>query len=246
MKDLGEGLSEKSSIHDLLRALFRLNGELVRVRSGHKVRFFHKEQLFALVERGWGGKTLISLSSEPGLGRAAVERLAPQTVVLDLLEGRSCLSTVGESDSLPLSDPWFDVPLPVVCLHEGALLFNEEARSRWGELQLPLETLRNMATGEEEAFESEGRHFMIRHLGEGRYFLEDVSLDFLTAQEIVWWAAVGKALVSRMKENGASIERFAADSRRTREDKSLLPCVWEGNLLGYIAVRQSRGEGEGK
>ena len=238
MKNLVPDLSESSSIQDLLRTLFRLNLDVVRARSDGKVRLFHKEQLFALVERGLGGRTLASLPSVPGMTQAALDHLAPQTIILDLLGRQVSTRPLNEGEDRPFVDPWFDVPLPIVCIQEDSLVFNEEALSRWGELKLPLDSLQQMALGEEKPLQSEeGRHFMVRHLGRGRYFLDDVSIDVLAAQEIVWWAAVGKALVSRMEENGASIERFSPDSREVSRDRSLIPCLWEGELLGHLAVR---------
>lgn len=245
MEELARNFSETSSIQQLLRALFCMQADLVRLRIEGQERFLPKEQLIALIERGRGGETAVSLSVGVGLERAFLSHMDPDRLILDLTEGPGHLRRLADLGPVSVPDPSFEASLPLLRLRRGRLEFNEAARSRWGNPQLPLEELCALPLGEEATFVSdEGRHFMIRHFREGCFLIDDVSLDVVTAREIAWWAAVGKALVSRMKENGAVIDTLEPDCQEASWDSSLIPCQWEGRLLGYLTVKEGKEDEE--
>lgn len=87
---------------------------------------------------------------------------------------------------------------------------------------------------------------MPEHLGEGVYamnkvcdsvyFIEDISADAEMAEQLIWWAAVGRTLVTRMELNGLNITHHRATDSLPENTLETLACSWDGNDLGFICV----------
>ncbi|MDR3278992.1 MAG: hypothetical protein LBT23_00620, partial [Synergistaceae bacterium] len=71
---------------------------------------------------------------------------------------------------------------------------------------------------------------------EGTFLLEDISGDFEMAEELVWWAAVGRAFFHRLEENGAVIRRVSPYEDPPATAAEIIPCSWEGEHLGSLAI----------
>jgi len=74
---------------------------------------------------------------------------------------------------------------------------------------------------------------------EGDIFaLEDSTSDITTAEEVAWWAAIGKAWTAVLDlENRAYRRCGEEEAERLRSEKNVVhPCEWGGELLGYFCV----------
>ena len=80
------------------------------------------------------------------------------------------------------------------------------------------------------------RTFSLLPLGENIFMAEDISGDFEMAEELVWWASVGRAFFTRLEENGAVIRRFSPLQEPPETAAEVIPCFWEGELIGRLAV----------
>jgi len=70
------------------------------------------------------------------------------------------------------------------------------------------------------------------------FVLEDSTSDIAAAEEVAWWAAVGKAWAAALDRENRSYRRCGeeeAEDLRSRE-ALVLACEWGGELLGYFCV----------
>lgn len=230
--------TDQSSIEELLRALFRLHVDVIRIERSCREVFFRKEQLIVFIEKGMGRSSLASLPEGVGYSRSDLEHVGLNRMILDLTAKGGWLCRFSELKGRG-EDFWSAAAIPLLRFREGGLEFNEAAQERWGTPNLPCDCLSALDEGEEiTVLAGDNRHYLVKNLGMGHYLLDDVSVDMATAREIAWWAAVGKALVRRMEENGAVIDSFEADCPESPLDPTRIPCHWEGRLLGYIAVKE--------
>lgn len=246
------GLNLDSSLSTLLRNLYLHGVEhcvpLIRGESA----IFTKDQVVSILERGYGEKKVRDipelLSSSSGVKEIAGKNLfKDKTSVLTVNEegyevlpaGSLALSAPGRT---PRGDipTWWTVPLPLVSLASGKIVFNEKARALLGDV--PLDgLLDNLPDEKEFVLELLAGTFLFREIAPLVYLAEDVSSDVASAREISWWAGVGKAFMEKLHREGKSAERSdVAPSSKTDGREECLPCLWEGKVLGYILVRNGQ------
>jgi hypothetical protein len=71
--------------------------------------------------------------------------------------------------------------------------------------------------------------------------LDDCTGDMAAAADIVWWAAVGKTWIATLDREKLAYRRCTeteAEVLRAENEHSVLPCEWEGELLGYLCVEK--------
>jgi hypothetical protein len=80
------------------------------------------------------------------------------------------------------------------------------------------------------------RTFSLYALSEDSYLIEDISGDFEMAEDLVWWAAIGRALVRRMENNGLIVKRFSPFEKPPEDAAEVVQCSWDGEVMGRLVI----------
>lgn len=242
-------LSTASTIQELLRAMYLYGTDHTLIVIGKKERLLHKDQLVSFLERGCEDVTLSELHSaemkEPLSARTQMEEIPRETRLLLFAQNELSRITFGAyrerkimeaGDRLP---EWWDVPLPLLRLSGEAISLNNAALSLvpGGAKALAdqLDTLRKeriITLREKKMY----RTLALSPLSDEVFFLEDISGDFEMAEDLVWWAAVGRAFVRRMEGNGLVVRRLSPYEEEPENAAEIIPCSWEGELMGKLSI----------
>ena len=252
-------LSASSTAQETLRAMYLYGVDHILVAVAKKERLLHKDQLVCLLEQGREAVTLGDLLPEipKELQRAAVNiEDVPQSASLLLLaQGELSRTTFGEYRSQKVMEAaarlpdWWSVPLPLLFADEHGVYLNDTALN-----MIPggAKALADQADGwlKERIItlrEKKGdRTLALSPLTEKVYFLEDISGDFEMAEDLLWWAAAGRAFVRRMEKNGLVVRRLSPYEPDPENAAETIPCSWEGELMGKLAIEiPGSPEGEG-
>jgi hypothetical protein len=247
------------TVQDLLRQLFQEKAEYALIPRGEGRDLFTKDRIISLLERGWGGRPLEECLKELSPDDPGLLGGLPGDTPLLLVEGARIRSVRlrqvregaagGSSPSpgvpfLPVhraegAPAWFEAPLPLLRWVRG-----EEPRLNAGAVRLlpggeeRLSLIRGLSE-EQDVFSvgsgDRGKAFLLRPLGEGYYLLEDVSDDVRVAEDVAWWASVGKAFVERLERNGVRVRCCRGEEDPPGEGE-ILDCAWEGHPLGRIRI----------
>lgn len=241
-------LSLLSSVGEILRALYFYGADYLMFICDKKERLLHKEQLVALLEQGRDKVTLEDLSSitltEPLSARMKIEDISPELPLLLFKDEALSLTTFElyrESkimEARSVLPEWWSVPLPLLHVKEGRISLNERAHAL---IPGGISSL----SGKADKIKSERiitvrwkkqeRTFALESLSEDTYLMEDISGDFEIAEDLLWWAAAGRAFVRRMEENGLSVRRLLPDEAAPSGCAEVIPCSWDGELVGKLA-----------
>jgi hypothetical protein len=213
-----------------------------------KALIFTKDQLISLIERSSPDTSIEDL---PGLAaRGLFKPVTPpepeNTRVLLVEEGGSSVSSIREALLMGPSFPeWWGIPIPLAMFFSKKLYFNPTANALFGP------NLKRMATctlpnKDEFLVELEGANFpcllTFRRLDAHTFMLEDSTGDAALAEDIAWWASIGKAWTATLDEKRISYRRCTESEAAALqgEDDTILPCEWEGRLLGYFCVENPK------
>ncbi|TDY61773.1 hypothetical protein C8D99_10411 [Aminivibrio pyruvatiphilus] len=212
---------------------------------GHPV--FSKDQIISVLEKGEGERNVCELTKLcPSFSTLEdlLEKkvLVKQTELLVLKDADlrilsvSSIAGMAEGDvetGIPL---WWDAPLPFVSWTGGRFTANRKAAEVLGGIPVP------RGKGPEFLCEtSGGKCFLFREIHPAVFLVDDVSEDMGNAKEMTWWAAVGKAFVSRLRGKGFSVEKTTeVPSAAEDERDEVLACVWDDNILGYLKVKDGK------
>jgi|LSQX01.1.fsa_nt_gb hypothetical protein len=233
------------TLSELLRSLYRHGIEFCLLFSpgeGHPV--FSKDQIISVLEKGEGERSvseLTELCSSFSTLEDILERniLGKQTELLVVKDTDLRILPVSSLSSLSLEDTgkgvplWWDAPVPFVSWAKGRFSANRSAAALLGGAAV------SRGQGSEFLCElKENKCFLFREIHPSVFLVDDVSQDMVNAKEMAWWAAVGKAFVSRLRCKGISVEKID-DSRESSHDNSddILACVWDEEILGYLKVK---------
>ena len=253
-------LAQASSVQETLRAMYLYGVDYMLLLQGKSERLVHKEQLVALLEQGRDRATLEDIFSmtlhEPLSAKMQMEDIPPATPLLLFTAGVGDAS--GQLEKLSFAEfrqrkldaeavafpEWWSVPLPLVHIDEDRVYLNPQ-----GERTIPggaaslagqIERMRRERIASIKERKAE-RTFSLYPLGEDTFFAEDISGDFEMAEDLVWWAAIGKAFVGRMKENGLVVRRLSPYEDPPSAATEIIPCSWEGELIGRLAIEVPAG-----
>lgn len=241
-------LSEASPVQDMLRAMFLYGCDYFVLADKDGDCVFHKDRLVGLLEQGQEGVTLEKLrylpAGEPPVSRARIEDAPPETQILRFADSALSKSDLAEyrrmkveaSQNLP--PVWWQAPMPMFRVCGEVMEYNDAACA------LIPQNARLAARAEEVLADSmltcgeNGREstFAVTALDGGVYLLEDISGDFEMAEDLVWWAAVGRALVRRMEKNGLILNRLLPHEEAPADASEVLTCSWEGEEMGKLSI----------
>ncbi len=248
-------LSATSSVQAILRALYFYGANYLMVRFGKRERLVHKEQLVALLEQGRERATVEDLPAlslaEPLAAKMQPEDIDPDLPLLlyfqetEAGEGELSRTTFAEYrerklvDALRVLPEWWGIPLPLLHVEDDEISLNEAALALIPggtpvvAAQFPRAAEERLLTIRDRRRE---RTFALSPLAEGTFLIEDISGDFEMAEDLVWWAAVGKAFVRRMECNGIAVHRLAPEEAPPAGAAEVIPCEWEGENIGRLVV----------
>jgi hypothetical protein len=153
----------------------------------------------------------------------------------------------------PSFPAWWEAPVPFAMRGKGVLHVNNTAMLMFGA------DLKRLAAGdfpdkEEFLVTLEGKPnscaVTFRRLEEDIFMLDDCTSDVAAAADITWWAAVGKAWAATLDQENLAYRRCGeseAEALRAEGEKgekgekgakTVLPCKWEGELLGYLCIEK--------
>jgi hypothetical protein len=248
-------LTSGSNVQAVLRALYFYGVDYIMTKIGQSEQLIHKEQLVSLLELGREMATIEDIVSvvlnKPMSARTQIEDIPPDTPLLMFVrkgegpEGDLSRTTFGEyreqklrEAEIPLPD-WWNAPLPLLYIDGTRLLMNARATET---IPCDAETLarqiKSMLADKTITVKEKKREktFSLLPLCENIFMAEDISGDFEMAEELVWWASVGRAFFNRLEENGALIRRFSPLQEPPETAAEVIPCFWEGELIGRLAV----------
>lgn len=255
----GDSLFFSSTVQEVLRTLYLYGVDYLLVVRENCEKLLHKDQFVAFLELGRERATLEDVLSAFLVGhlvsRADMENVPPDTNLL-IFDGNELSETTFQEyrerrlqETTVVLPEWWDVPLPLMNMRGDEISLNETARKL-----LPQEPA--MLKGKARKILREGiiairdkkeeKTLSLLPLTEETFLLEDVSGDFEMAQDLLWWAAAGRALTRRMEENGLVLKRLLPDERPPESAVELIPCSWEGESMGKIAVLLPAEEGTAK
>lgn len=142
---------------------------------------------------------------------------------------------------VPNFPEWWEAPVPFAMCGYGKLHINNTAMLMFGP-DLERMPIGNLPEKNEFLVTLEGgeSHFSVafRRLEGDIFILEDSTNDIGAAEEVAWWAAVGKAWTATLDlEKRAYWRCDEKEAERFRSGKNIvLSCEWGGELLGYFCV----------
>jgi hypothetical protein len=238
-----ESLTLQSPLSLLLRVLCACSCSVIRLDEDAAAFSMERERIFPLIEK-WGAD--IGIGEIPSLVPAAdnesLRRMGREASVLCISREGAYVTTLGNVAFHPeegVFPVWWEIPLPLVRFDGEKISCNREARERFGSHPFTPPVEEGEVPGEFFANSSSKNSatFVLRLLEGEFYTIEDVTEDVQRADEILWWASIGRALSDYLKETGTSVERVGNSRKIARDD---IPCVWDGKTIGYLRIRADR------
>lgn len=237
---MSEETAGEITIDEALCLLFRHKAAgLFLYLDGNPI-YIRQEELIAAMERGFGGSSLGYWLKKSHRSASELKDFSPDESIV-LMEGASCRlvkavdlkgAAAGEMHS------WMDLPFPLIHRSAaGELSMNGVAENLFEGKIMP-SSLFDQALKEREAlYFVNDKPFLLRHLGYGYFTLEEIDEEVELAQEIIWWAAVGKALSERLEGQDVEVKRLPENFPLNGVDGELLLCSWGNTPLGYLLLK---------
>jgi hypothetical protein len=218
-----------------------------------KIIVFTKDQLISLIERNSPDTSIGDLPklAARGLFRSVTPPESGNIQVLVVEEDGASVSSIREAlMSGPIFPVWWEAPVSLAVRSAGKLYFNPTAVRTFGPDLKRLASC-NLPDRDEFLIELEGSRasclLAFRRLEQNVFILEDSTGDAALAEDIAWWASIGKAWVATLDGEKRPWRRCAEseiDLPRESAGNIVLPCEWEGRLLGYFCVEKSEAAQE--
>ena len=233
-------LSRDSSLLMCLRALYSLMLDYgVYLPDGEEPLVFSKQQMVFLVERGESDSPVKNMTALAGKGQfrpLVAEDLDEDVDVLVVgRRGTRVLPLFKALNPVEAESPtWWDAPIPFAMSTRTGMKLNAAAIRTFGS---GLERLKVSELPDKDEFivQLEGGtkpvFLAFRRLEPNIFVLDDCTGDLVEAQDISWWAAVGRTWVSEIEASGQTWRRTDSPS-----GSRSWPCEWEGRFLGYFCV----------
>jgi hypothetical protein len=253
-----EMLSPSSTPKEMLRALYFHGVDHLILNLNRRELLLHKDQLIALLEHGGENSTISELAShsagEQMSARGQIEEVPQNTSLLVFSQIRKDAGgprfelakiTFREyrerriRENTIVLPEWWSIPLPILHVTEDAIFLNDKALGLvpGGAVSLASQMDRIREDRIVTLNGDEGdRTFSLYALTDDSYLIEDISGDFEMAEDLVWWAAVGRALVRRMENEGVTVKRLSAYEKPPEGAAEVIQCLWDGEIIGSLAV----------
>ena len=132
---------------------------------------------------------------------------------------------------------WWEAPIPFALCARGGMKLNPTAAVMFGR-DLERLTLADLPEKDEFIVELEGKgrpcFLSFRRLEPNIFTIDDCTSDLVEAQDISWWAAVGRAWTSEIEAGGQTWQRLGTVPEGF--EGRTWPCEWQGRFQGYLCV----------
>ena len=141
----------------------------------------------------------------------------------------------------PQFPEWWNAPVPFAMSSRGVLKLNDKALSMFGS---GLEKLNasELPNRDEFIVRLDGlngtRFIAFRYLSPGIFTIDDCTDDLNDAQDITWWAAVGKTWIKEIEARGGTWQRFSNPPEG--KNKNFRVCEWNDEIQGYLNVEMPK------
>ena len=139
----------------------------------------------------------------------------------------------------PQFPEWWNAPVPFAMSSRGTLTLNDKAVSMFG---TGLEKLNasELPNRDEFIVRLDGlngtRFIAFRYLSPGIFLIDDCTEDLTDAQDITWWAAVGRTWVKEIEARGGTWQRLS----EAPEGKNFRACEWNDEIQGYLNIEMPK------
>lgn len=240
-------LSPGSTLLVLLRALYRLLLDYGALwPDGSEQAFvFHKDQLVVLIERGQSEALVRDLPhlADEGLIRPVgpgEEDEGAQALLVERRGARVLPLAEAAAPWEPKFPEWWEAPLPFALCARGRMRINRTAALMFG-TDLERLSVADLPEKDEFIVDLEGREppcfLAFRRLEPDIFILEDCTGDLMEAQDISWWAGLGRTWVASIEKEGRTWRR-EEDALPEDFAGQAWPCEWEGRFLGWLCVEE--------
>ena len=248
-----KNLSGDSTIIYFLRVLYGLMVDYgVYLPSENYATFpviISKSQLAFLIERGFADslvKTLPELAARKMVQTLSIEDFeSPEDVRTLFIESTGTFLT-SMARALDPDEPqipeWWDAPVPFAICSRGVLRLNPTAIQKFGQGLERLNAKNLPSKRDEFIVRVDGRErsrlFAFKKLRPSIYSLEDCTEDLTEAQDITWWASVGKACAHEIENRGGKWKRSKTQPEILpgNSNRKVLACEWNGQSQGYLVI----------
>ncbi|MDR1915216.1 MAG: hypothetical protein LBQ58_01410 [Synergistaceae bacterium] len=248
-------LTVSSTVQEILRALYFYGTDYIMSVIGRRERLIHKEQLVALLENGKENSTLEDIMSvvlnEPLAAKTLIEDIPQETVLLIFQQaggespGALSRSTFEEYRERKIKESefafpeWWGIPLPILHIFGDRVYLNDPAYDLVsGDVKYLADQISRIR--QEKIIVLKGpkheKTFALYQMTDDAFLMEDISGDFEMAEDLIWWASVGKTLFRRMEENGLLFKRLTPLESPPENSAEVISCMWEGELLGRLSI----------
>ena len=250
--DILDSLSFNSTLGEVIRILYSiaLNYCILRSVDKEKVIMLSKDQLVALLERGYSENKvydLFDLAENKAFKPLDSEELAVELAEENVLAvseeyGKIMKFTEANENIEPEYPSWWEIPLPLVILLKGKIIINKTANNlsiskslmHIKTSSLPLKQKEFFVTLKEKD-NKKSHSVLFKQLGNRVYLIDDVTQDVETADDIVWWASVGKAFASKIESEGKIMIRDGEETDQFELEEEI-SCVWDGRNIGKLRI----------
>ena len=138
----------------------------------------------------------------------------------------------------PQFPEWWNAPVPFTMSSRGVLTLNNKAVSMFG---TGLEKLNASELPDRDEFivRLDGlngtRFIAFKNLSPGIFTVDDCTEDLTDAQDITWWAAVGRTWVKEIESRGGTWRRLQ-NPPESGSRKNFRACEWNGEVQGYLNI----------
>lgn len=238
---MSKKVADEITVDEALCLLFRHKAAAISVCLNEGSFYVRQEELIAAMERGFGGSSLGHWLKSSHRCASEADDFSPNESVV-LVEGASCrLVKVSELKGATADEDrsaWMNLPFPLIHRNAaGEILTNGVAGDLLEGESIPSSLLDQALKDKEVLCVINGRSFLLRHFGHGYFTLEGIDEEVELAQEIIWQAAVGKALLERLEQEGVKVKQFPnKDFPSSDLDGELVLCSWGDIPLGYLLL----------
>ena len=246
-------LSGESTITYFLRAMYGLMvdyGVFLASNLSEQITIVSKSQLAFLMERGFSDsfvKNLPELALRGMFQPLSIDDFEyPENIKALFIETTGTFLT-NMARALNPNEPqvpeWWDAPVSFAICSRGILRLNPTSIQKFGK---GLERLnaKNLPLGRDEFIvrvegPERSRFITFKKLRPSIFSLEDCTEDLTEAQDITWWASVGKACVKEIENNGGKW-KHSTTLPAQKDNQKILNCDWNGQSQGYLIIEEAQ------